>query len=469
VTEGVFDVAVVGGGPGGYVAAIRARQLGLTTVLIEKDKLGGRCLNYACIPAKAVLRSADVLAEVQKAATFGVQLEGAASIDFATVAKRRDRVVKTMTGGVGGLMKKNEVLVVEGVASFAQGEDPNAIDIHIEHAEGPKFVRASNVVLATGSEALPIPQAGLNFGGPIVDTAGAWLRETLPQSLAVVGAGASGVEVASAFGRMGVPVTLIEAADQIVPAEEPEVAAALAKELSKQNVTVLTGAAVESVEVGENTAAITIGDQRIEVEAICVAAGRAADVAALNLETVGVALDERGSVAIAPDQRTSNPRIFAIGDIVRGPALAHKSSEEAVVAIETIAGWQGVHGIDVNNIPRATFCSPQVASIGLTAAQAAAAGIEVSVGEFPLAAVGAATVHGDRTGFIKVLSESSTGRIVGAHAIGAKVADLIAEIGVAMSAGVPVGTLARIIHAHPTASEAVLEAARAADGWVIHA
>jgi dihydrolipoamide dehydrogenase len=469
VTEGVFDVAVVGGGPGGYVAAIRARQLGLTTVLIEKDKLGGRCLNYACIPAKAVLRSADVLAEVQKAATFGVQLEGAASIDFATVAKRRDRVVKTMTGGVGGLMKKNEVLVVEGVASFAKGEDPNAIDIHIEHAEGPKFVRASNVVLATGSEALPIPQAGLNFGGPIVDTAGAWLRETLPQSLAVVGAGASGVEVASAFGRMGVPVTLIEAADQIVPAEEPEVAAALAKELSKQNVTVLTGAAVESVEVGENTAAITIGDQRIEVEAICVAAGRAADVAALNLETVGVALDERGSVAIAPDQRTSNPRIFAIGDIVRGPALAHKSSEEAVVAIETIAGWQGVHGIDVNNIPRATFCSPQVASIGLTAAQAAAAGIEVSIGEFPLAAVGAATVYGDRTGFIKVLSESSTGRIVGAHAIGAKVADLIAEIGVAMSAGVPVGTLARIIHAHPTASEAVLEAARAADGWVIHA
>lgn len=469
MSEGTFDVAIVGGGPGGYVAAIRARQLGLTTVLIEKDKLGGRCLNYACIPAKAVLRSADVLSEVQKASTFGVQLEGAPAVDFATVAKRRDRVVKTMTGGVGGLMKKNDVLVVEGVASLAPGNDPNAVDIHIEHAEGPKFVRASYVVLASGSVSLPIPQVGLNFGGPVVDTAGAWLRETLPQSLAVVGAGASGVEVASAFGRLGVPVTLIEAAEQIVPAEEPEVAAALAKELAKQNVTVLAGAAIQSVEVGENSAAITVGEQRVEVETICVAAGRAPDIAALNLDAYGVALDERGQVAIQPDQRTSNPRIFAIGDIVRGPALAHKSSEEAVVAIETIAGWQGVHPIVVENIPRATFCSPQVASIGLTAAQAQAAGIQVNVGEFPLAAVGAATVYGDRTGFIRILSEVSTGRIVGAHAIGAKVADLIAEIGVAMSAGVPVGSLARIIHAHPTASEAVLEAARAADGWVIHA
>lgn len=469
MAEGVFDVAIVGGGPGGYVAAIRARQLGLTTVLIEKDKLGGRCLNYACIPAKAVLRSADILDEVQKAATFGVQVEGAPTVDFATVAKRRDRVIKTMTGGVGGLMKKNDVLVVEGVASFAQGEDPNAIDLHIEHAEGPKFVRASNVVLATGSVSLPIPQIGLNFGGPIVDTTGAWLRETLPQSLAVVGAGASGVEVASAFGRLGVAVTLIEAAEQIVPAEEPDVAAALAKELAKQNVTVIAGAAIQSVEVGENGAAITVGDQRIEVETVCVSAGRAPDVEALNLDAYGVALDERGLVAIQPDQRTSNPRIFAIGDIVRGPALAHKASEEGVVAIETIAGWQGVHPIDVNNIPRATFCTPQVASIGLTAAQATAAGIETTVGEFPLAAVGASTVYGDRSGFIRVISETSTGRIVGAHAIGAKVADLMAEIGVAMSAGVQVGTLARIVHAHPTASEAVLEAARAADGWAIHA
>lgn len=470
MSEGTFDVAVIGGGPGGYVAAIRARQLGLTTVVIERDKLGGRCLNYACIPAKAVLRSADALSEVQKAATFGVQLpEGDPTVDFATVAKRRDRVIKTMTGGVGGLMKKNDVLVVEGVASFAQGEDPDAVDIHIEHADGPKFVRASNVVLATGSVALPIPQAGLNFGGPIVDTSGAWLRQTLPQSLAVVGAGASGVEIASAFGRMGVPVTLIEAAPQIVPSEEPAIAELLAKELAKQNVTVLAGAAIQSVETTENSARVTVGDQRIEVELVCVAAGRAPDVTTLNLEAYGVALDERGFVAIGPDQRTSNPRIFAIGDVVRGPALAHKSSEEAVVAIETIAGWQGVHPIKIEDIPRTTFCYPQIASIGLTTAQAEAAGIELSVGEFPLAAVGASTVHGDRSGLIKLLAEKPTGRIVGAHAIGAKVAELIAEVGVAMSAGVPVGTLARIIHAHPTASEAVLEAARAADGWVIHA
>ncbi|MGH2959065.1 MAG: dihydrolipoyl dehydrogenase [Solirubrobacterales bacterium] len=469
MAEGVFDVAVIGGGPGGYVAAIRARQLGLTTVLIEKDKLGGRCLNYACIPAKAVLRSADVLKEVRDAATYGVTLpEGELGIDFANVAKRRDRVVKTMTGGVGGLMKKNDVLVVEGEATFAPPTEPEVVDFHVQTPEGVKLVRTAYAVLATGSLAQTVPIPGLEFGGRIVDTAGAWLANELPASLAVIGAGASGVEVASAFGRLGVPVTLFEALPQVLPAEEPEVAAALSKDLAKQNVTVVTGAQITQVLQGDGLVQIDAGGESHQFERVCVAAGRAPDVAALNVAAYGITTDERGVVQVGPDQRTSNQQIFAIGDMVPGPALAHKASEEAVVAIETIAGWQGVHPIDHDNIPRVTFSSPQVASIGRTEAQAHEAGIQVKVGEFPLAAAGAATVYGDRSGLIKIIGDATTGQIVGAHAIGPKAGDLIAELAVAKSAGIGYPQLARIIHAHPTISEAVMEAARVTDGWAIH-
>lgn len=474
MAEGVFNVAIIGGGPGGYVAAIRARQLGLTTVLIEKDKLGGRCLNYACIPAKAVLRSADVLEEVRRASTFGVSLpEGAQpAVDFATVAKRRDRVVKTMTGGVGGLMKKHNVLVVEGDAAFAAPSEPGVVDLHVTSAAGLQLVRADHVVVATGSVAQPIAAIGANFsepGGPIVDTAGAWLADDIPASLAVIGAGASGVEVASAFGRMGVPVTLLESLPQILPAEEPQVAELLAKELAKQNVNVITGAQISQVTADSGGVTIQVAGETHQFARLCVAAGRTPDIASLNLAAVGVTTDERGLIEIAADQRTSNQQVFAIGDTVRGPALAHKASEEGVAAIETIANHPGAHPIYVENIPRATFCSPQVASIGLTEAQAMSAGFTLSVGEFPLAAAGAATVYGDRIGMIKIIGDLSSGAILGAHAIGAKAADMIAELAVAKSAGVTYPQLARIIHAHPTISEAVLEAARAAEGWVIHA
>lgn len=469
MAEGVFDVALIGGGPGGYVAAIRARQLGLTTILIEKDKLGGRCLNYACIPAKAVLRSADVLAEVQHASGFGVTLpEGQPGVDFATVAKRRDRVVKTMTGGVGGLMKKNEVLVVEGEATLAPPTDEGVVDMHVMTTDGLKLVRAANVVIATGSVALPVPVAGVAFGDRIVDTAGAWLTPELPQSLAVIGAGASGVEVASAFGRMGVPVTLLEALPQILPSEEPEIAAALAKELAKQNVNVITGAQIQQVTQGDGGVQIQLAGEQFVVDRLVIAAGRAPDVGRLNIGAYGIAADERGVIQVGPDQRTSHRQIFAIGDVAPGPALAHKASEEGVVAIETIAGWTGVHAIDVNNIPRVTFCSPQIASIGLTEAQAHAAGIQVKIGEFPLAAAGAATVYGDRSGLIKIIGDATTGQIAGAHAIGPKAGDLLAELAVAKSAGVGYAQLGRIVHAHPTISEAVMEAARAADGWALH-
>jgi dihydrolipoamide dehydrogenase len=468
MTEGIFDVAVIGAGPGGYVAAIRARQLGLTTVVIEKDRVGGRCLNYACIPAKAVLRSADALDEIRKANTFGVVLpEGAPTIDFPTVAKRRDRVIKTMTGGVGGLLKKNDVTLVQGAASFAAPTADGPIELHIQSADGVKAVRAANVILATGSLSLPI--MGLSFGGRVIDTAGAWLAGELPATLAVVGAGASGVEVASAFGRLGTKVTLIEALPQILPAEEPEISELLAKELGKQNVEVLAGAQISAIEPGDTAVAVMVNGERRDFEFLCIAAGRAPDLAGTNIEIQGVTTDERGLVAVDDHQRTANPHIFAIGDIVRGPALAHKASEEGVVAVETIAGHPDLEPIVVDNIPRATFSSPQVASIGVTEAQACATSAQVVVGEFPLAAAGAATVYGDRIGLVKIIGDATSGEILGAHAIGPKAADLIAELAVAKSAQVGYPDLARIIHAHPTISEAVLDAARAADGWAIHA
>lgn len=469
MAEGAFDIAIVGGGPGGYVAAIRARQLGLSTVLVERDKLGGRCLNQACIPAKAVLRCADVFKEVQDAATFGVTGTGDAAIDFVTVAKRRDRVIRTMTGGVSGLMKKHGVLVVEGEAAFAAPAAADAVDLHVTTPDGLKLIRAAHVVLATGTVPATLPIDGLAFGGRILDTAGAWLTGQLAGSLAVIGAGASGVEIASAYGRMGVDITLFEAAPQILPSEEPEVAELLAKELGKHNVRVVAGAAIQSVAQSDAGVSVNLAGESHNFDALCVAAGRTPDLAALGIETYGVALDERGHVAVAPDQRTSNQRVFAIGDIAPGPALAHKASDEAVIAVETIAGWTGIHPLDHDNIPRVTFASPQVASIGLTEAQARAAGREVKVGTFPLAAAGAATVYGDRNGFVKIVGDAQTSQILGASAVGHKAGELIAELGVAKSAGVGYAQLARIVHAHPTLSEAVAEAARAVDGWAVHA
>lgn len=467
MSEGAYDLVVIGAGPGGYVAAIRARQLGLSTALIEKDHTGGRCLNYACIPAKAVLRSADVLDEVSKASRFGIEIDGAPRVDFPKVARRRARVVSTLVGGVAGLLKKYGVHAFSGEAAFADQTSEDAVDLLVADANGEHDLTALRVIVATGS--VPLPVLGLEFTGPVIDTADAWLAQELPQSLAVIGAGASGVEVASAFGRLGSRVTLIEALPRILPAEEPAVAEHVAKELEKQNVKVIAGAKVDSVQPGAESVTVTVGGEADEFEKLCIAAGRAPDTAALNLATAGVNTGERGLIEVDATQRTSNPRVYAIGDVVRGPALAHKASEEGVVAVETIAHVEDVEPIDVDNIPRATFCAPQVSSIGMTEQQARDRGHQVTVGEFPMAAAGAATVYGDRTGFVKIIGDVETSEILGAHAVGPKAADMVAELAVARSSQVGYPDLARIIHAHPTISEAVLEAARAADGWVIHA
>ena len=457
--ESKYDCIVIGSGPGGYVAAIRAAQLGMKTAVVEKDAVGGRCLNYACIPAKGVLRVADVYTEVQHAGDFGVKVNGA-EIDFGGVAAHRDKVIKTLTGGVAMLFKKNKIDVIEGHASVT--DDAN---VKIGGQFDGTEIEADKVVLATGSVAKPV--LDLQFGPRVLDTAGTWLLDEQPKRLAVIGAGASGTEVASAFGRLGTEVVLLEALPQILPLEDKDIARTCAREIAKQNVEIVTGANIEGVEVGDSAVQITWGGETREFDYLCIAAGRGPDVEGLGLEEAGVKTDERGLIAVDGTLRTSREGVWAIGDLVKGPALAHKASEEGVIAVEDAAG-RPTHPLDYDVIPAATFCYPQVASFGMTEQEAKDAGHDVVVGKVPLGAVGAPTVYGDRGGMIKIVGDKKYGELLGGHVVSAKAADLIQELVVAreLEGGFP--EIARSIHAHPTFSEAVLEAARAADGWLIH-
>jgi dihydrolipoamide dehydrogenase len=454
-----YDCVVIGSGPGGYVAAIRSAQLGMRTAIVEKDRIGGRCLNFACIPAKAVLRAADVMGEVQHADQFGIKVDGV-SVDFSGVAAHRDKVIKTLTSGVSGLMKKNKVDVIEGHAALT--EDGN---VRIGAAKDGTEIEAKNVVLATGSVAKPI--LGLKFGKRVLGTETAWALGELPGSMAVIGAGASGTEVASAFGRLGTEVVLLEALPQILPLEDEEIAKAAAREIRKQNVEIVTGANIEAAEAGDDGVTLKYGDGEHSFDYVCIAAGRAPDYDGLGLEEAGVETDDDGLVKVDGALRTSRDGVFAIGDIVPGPALAHKASDEGIIAVEAAAGEE-THPIDYRFVPAATFCHPQVASFGLTEKAARDEGRDVVVGKVPVGAVGAPTVYGDRTGMIKLIGDREYGELIGGHIVCAKAADLIQELVNAQVLEGGYGEVARTIHPHPAFAEAVMEAARAADGWLIH-
>jgi dihydrolipoamide dehydrogenase len=451
-----YDVVVIGAGPGGYVAAIRAAQLGQKTAVVEKDTVGGRCLNYACIPAKAVLHTADVYDEtLNGAGELGVKVDGV-SIDWGGVGKRRDKVIKTLTGGVATLFKKNKVDSIEGEGSLTPDGNVKV---------GGNTLEAKGVVLATGSVSLPIP--GVEFGGRVVDTWGAWSLPELPKKIVVVGCGASGAEIASAYGRFGTEVILVEMLDQLLPAEDKDIAKIVERAFRKQNIEIVLGTKVESVEAGKNSVKVKYGDQEAEVDYLCIAGGRAPDTEGLGLSEAGVQTEKDGRVKVDDYQRTSNDKVFAIGDMVRGPALAHKASEEGVVAVETIAG-QRSHPLDLDAVPAATFCHPQVASFGLTEAQARDAGRDIKVGRFQLGGVGGGTVYDDRQGIIKIVADAEYGEILGAHIVGNVACDMISELVDTKELEGGYQELARIIHPHPTISEAVLDAARAVDGWAIH-
>jgi dihydrolipoamide dehydrogenase len=460
MAESSYDCIVIGSGPGGYVAAIRAAQLGLKTAVVERDKLGGRCLNYACIPAKAVLRSADLLTEIREAGDFGLKVSGV-EVDYAAVQARREKVVTTLTSGVGGLFKKDGIDVIAGIAKLT-AEGGVLVDVFDSE---PLTIGAGSVILATGSAPRSIP--GVPFGGRVIGTEEAWALAEVPARLAVVGAGASGAEIASAFARLGSEVLLLEAMDRLLPTEDADISRLVERGLKRQGIGVHTSTPLADVSAGETSVSFSYGSESAEVDQLVICAGRGADVEGLGLAEAGVELDARGLVQVDSALRTSRAGVYAIGDLVRGPALAHKASDEGIIAAETIAGRE-THPIAYVDIPRATFCTPNVGSFGLTEEQAREQGYDVVVGKVPYGAVGGGTVYGDRTGLVKVVGESKYGELLGGHIVGARATELIQElVNVrALEGGFP--ELARIIHGHPTLSEAVMEAGRAADGWLIH-
>jgi len=452
-----FDQIVIGGGPGGYVAAIRAAQLGQKTAVVERDKAGGRCLNYACIPAKTVLRTAEIFHEAQDSAELGV-VGNDVQLDWGALHKRREDVSATLSGGVEGLWKKNKIEFIHGDASLtAEG------NVKV----GDEVYEAKAVTLATGSVALPIP--GVEFGGRVVETWGAWSLPERPNRIAVVGAGASGAELASAYARFGTEVLLIEMLDQILPAEDKDVARVVERVFKKQGIEISTGAPVENVEAGESSVKFTYGDNSAAVDYLCIAGGRAPDTEGLGLEEAGVELEEGGrKIKVDEYGRTTNQKVFAIGDLVNRKALAHKASEEGVVAVEAAAGVE-THPVDQELMVGATFCQPQVASVGLTEAQAKEAGHEVKVGKQKISGEGAGVVYDDKDGLVKLVVDAKYGEVLGAHVVGNRACDMIAELVATMALEGGYQELSRIVHPHPTVSEAVLDAARAVDGWAIHA
>jgi dihydrolipoamide dehydrogenase len=452
-----YDVIVIGGGPGGYVAAIRAAQLGQKTAVVERDKAGGRCLNYACIPAKTVLHTAEIFSAVsQNGSDLGIKATGT-SIDWKALQERRAKVSKTLDDGVQFLWDKNKVEFLNEEASLAGGGKVKV---------GKDEHQAKAIVLATGSVAMPIP--GVDFSDRVIDTWGAYSLDSMPKSLVICGAGASGAEIASAYSRMGVEVTLIEMLGQILPVEDKDMARVVERQFKKDGVDVLTNTKVEGVTEQKSGVKVKAGDKEIKADYLVIAGGRRPDTDPLNLDSAGVKTTDRGLIEVDEYQRTSADGIFAIGDLVRGPALAHKAEEEGVVAVETAAGAP-TEPVHVDLIPGATFCHPQVASVGMTEEQAKETGRQIKVGKFKLGGIGASAVYDDRAGLVKIVGDPEYGEILGAHIVGNIACDMITELVnvMALEGGYP--ELQRIIHPHPTMSEAVLDGARAVDGWAIHA
>lgn len=452
-------VVIIGAGPGGYVAALRGAQLGLEVTLVEKRFLGGVCLNVGCIPTKALLASAEAFVTARSGGAYGFRVEGEVVADFAAMAARKDRIVKRLTGGIGSLLAAAGVEVVIGEATL--GPD-RRVTVRVSDG-GERAFQPDAVVLATGSEParpglFPIDEER------VLTSDGALALTSLPESLIVVGGGYIGMEFASLFSDLGVRVTVVEMLPRILPTVDAEVASALAGIMTERGVRILTGTRVESVDVGSSGVAVSVAGERLEAEAMLVAVGRVPNSA--GLEAAGLALDERGFVRVGDCMETDVPGVYAVGDLVGGALLAHKASAEGVVAVERIAGRDS--RIDYRVLPSAVFTRPEVASVGLTEEQAAAEGRAVKVGRFPFLACGKAVASGDTEGFVKLVTDSDTGEILGCHILGRGATELVAEAAVAMSMEGLAADIARTIHAHPTLPEALMEAAHDALDGALH-
>ena len=461
-----YDVIVIGSGPGGYVTAIRSAQLGLKTAIVEREHLGGICLNWGCIPTKALLRSAEIYHYATHASNYGLVLEGEMKVDAAAVVKRSRGVAGQLSGGVKHLLKKNKVSVFDGHGRLAGGGQV-AVD-----ANGKTFatLTAPHIILATGARARTLP--GLEPDGKLIWTyREAMVPTRMPKSLLVVGSGAIGIEFASFYRTMGADVTVVEVMDRVLPVEDADISALAKKAFEKQGMKILTGATVKSLKPGADSVTATVEaggkTQEISVERVIMAVGIVGNVEGIGLEGTRVKVD-RSHVVVNEWLQTGEPGVYAIGDLVGPPWLAHKASHEGVICVEKIAGLPHVHPLDTAKIPGCTYCQPQIASIGLTEAKAKEAGYDVRVGKFPFIGNGKAIALGESEGLVKTIFDKKTGALLGAHMIGAEVTELIQGYGVAMTLESTEAELMHTVFPHPTLSEMMHESVLDAYGRAVH-
>jgi dihydrolipoamide dehydrogenase len=469
-----YDVIVVGSGPGGYVAAIRAAQLGLKTAIVERETLGGVCLNWGCIPTKALIHNAEVVETLHDAATYGISFDNL-TVDFSAAVKRSRDIVGRQTKGVGFLMKKNKIDVINGHGTF---KDAHTLHIapseFVEDAE-ERDVTAANFIVAVGARARSLPGTEIDHDR-IIEYRDAVVLDPLPEKMIVVGSGAIGMEFSYVYSSYGTEITIIEMLDQVLPLEDEDVAKEVAKSFSKSGVKIMTGTRTEKVETSDSGVTVTVKNlqsdetETLQADKVLMAIGIQTNTDKVAIDAAGVDVSERGFIEVDEVMRTNVPHIFAIGDCTGKLALAHVASAMAVVAAETIAGVETLPIPDERYIfmPRCTYCHPQVASLGMTEAQAKEAGYEINVGKFPFMPNGKAQALNERTGFVKIIADAKYGEILGAHLVGPDVTELLPELSLAQFMEITPAEIARNVHAHPTLSEALMEAAHAVEGHPIH-
>lgn len=460
-----YDVVVIGSGPGGYVAAIKAAQNGLKTAVVERAELGGVCLNWGCIPTKALLKSAQVYNYASHAANYGIEIDGQVVAPLDKIVARSRGVAETMSKGVAFLMKKNAIDIIKG-----NGKLLGMGRIEVTGAEGEQIVEAEHIILATGSRPREMKFMPID-GRKVISSREALVLDKLPESMVVVGSGAIGCEFAYFYATLGVKVTIVEYLPQILPAADADISKALERTFRKMKVGVMTGTTVKDVTVNsEGKCEVRIegkkGEEILYADNVLSAVGIKSNLENLGLEELGVVV-EGDKITVDEYYRTNIPGIYAIGDITRGPALAHVASAEAICCVEKISGHNPAP-IDYDNIPSCVYTSPEIAMVGLTESQAVGRGYEIKVGQFPYTASGKATAAGDRDGFVKLIFDAKTDKLLGAHMIGATVTEMVAEPTLGITLGVTAEQIATTIHPHPTMSEGIMEAAEAALGHAIH-
>jgi len=458
-----IDVAIIGGGPGGYVAAIKAAHLGLKAVLIEKDKLGGVCLNRGCIPTKALVSTAELLNQLQRAKEFGVQVKDY-SFDFPAIMKRKEMIAQRLSSGVGQLMKANQIRVIQGEGNILE---PGVVEVI--NIEGKKeLIKAENIIIATGSSVMKIPIPGLENEG-VIDSDGALSLSELPTRMIIIGGGVIGIEFAGIFKAMGVEVTVIEMLPRILLPIDEEIANRLAFILKRQGIKILTNSKVEGIEKTNQNFKVLIsnpeGKQRLETEKVLLAAGRVPDFGNINVQKLGIELEGR-AIKVDQKMRTNIPGIYAVGDVVGKIMLAHVAFREGIVAVENISGKEVL--MDYKVVPNCVFSLPEVASVGLTEEEARKKYDQVKVSKFPYLANGKALGMGETEGMVKIIADSDTSELLGLHILGAHASDLIAEGTLALSIEATAEEIVNTIHAHPTLAETIAEAAEGIIGKPIH-